>query len=144
MNNITKFEVYVDGACKGNPGRGGWGVLIKWDCGVREIFGGESDTTNNRMELTAPIKALESLPIGCEVKIHTDSQYVKNGMTFWVKGWKKKGWRSSSGGEVKNRDLWEKLDNLNSKVKAEWIWVRGHNGHEGNETADRLANKGVG
>lgn len=142
MDPISKkpFVIHTDGACSGNPGPGGWGASILSPQGaLSEISGFEKATTNNRMELLAIIRALESIPAGSFAQIFTDSQYAKNGMTQWIKGWKRNGWKSSSGGEVKNRDLWESLDRLCSQTKAEWHWVRGHNGHEGNERADALA-----
>jgi ribonuclease HI len=136
-------DIYTDGACKGNPGPGGWGVWLKWGDHEKELFGGEPETTNNRMELTAVIEALASLKRGCKVRLHTDSQYVHNGISTWIHEWKKRGWRTADRKPVKNIDLWKKLDELVQKHDVEWIWVRGHHGNPGNERADELANKGV-
>jgi ribonuclease HI len=135
--------IYTDGACKGNPGPGGWGALLQYDGKEREIFGGDSATTNNRMELTAVIRALESLRRRCAVVIYTDSQYVKNGIQTWIHGWKKNGWKTSERKPVKNEDLWRELDALVALHDIEWHWVRGHNDTPGNERADALANRGV-
>ncbi len=135
-----QYILHTDGACSGNPGPGGWGATILSPKGaLSELSGHERDTTNNRMELMAIIRALEAIPEGSAAQIITDSQYAKNGMTQWIHGWKRKGWKSSTGGDVKNRDLWERLDDLCSRRRLEWKWVRGHNGHEGNERADTLA-----
>jgi len=138
-------EIFTDGACRGNPGPGGWGALLCYGNGDedKELFGGETDTTNNRMELMAAIQALESLPRDCEVKLTTDSVYVKNGITEWIENWKKRGWRTASKNPVKNVDLWKRLDVAAQKHKVSWYWVRGHTGHPGNEHADRLANRGI-
>ena len=136
-------EVYADGACKGNPGPGGWGVLLIEGDRERELHGGEPATTNNRMELTAVIRALEALPHGSRVRLYTDSQYVQKGMTEWLASWKRRGWRTADKKPVKNDDLWKHLDELARNHKVEWHWVRGHDGHPGNERADALANKGV-
>ncbi len=138
-----EIAIYADGACKGNPGVGGWGVLLECDGRTRELFGGEADTTNNRMELTAVIRALEALPQPSRVKLHTDSQYVQQGITVWIHDWKKRGWKTADKKAVKNEDLWRQLDELARKHEIEWIWVRGHAGHDGNEYADMLANRGV-
>jgi ribonuclease HI len=137
--------IYTDGACKGNPGPGGWGVLLTTAGNVKELFGGEMNTTNNRMEMTAVIEALAALKRPCRVTLHVDSQYVLKGMTEWIAGWKARGWRTAAKQPVKNVDLWQKLDALvtGSGHKIEWIWVRGHDGDPGNERADVLANKGV-
>jgi len=135
--------IYTDGACKGNPGPGGWGALLQYDGKEREIFGGDSATTNNRMELTAVIRALESLRRRCAVVIYTDSQYVKNGIQTWIHGWKKNGWKTSERKPAKNEDLWRELDALVALHDIEWHWVRGHNDTPGNERADALANRGV-
>ncbi|MDO9400687.1 MAG: ribonuclease HI [Polaromonas sp.] len=137
--------IYTDGACKGNPGPGGWGVLLTTAGNVKELFGGEMSTTNNRMEMTAVIEALAALKRPCRVTLHVDSQYVLKGMTEWIAGWKARGWRTAAKQPVKNVDLWQKLDALvtGSGHKIEWIWVRGHDGDPGNERADVLANKGV-
>lgn len=139
----TDIEVYTDGACKGNPGVGGWGVLLKFGSRTRELCGGEAHTTNNRMELTAVIRALEALTRQCRVKLHTDSKYVQQGITAWIHDWKKRGWKTADKKPVKNEDLWRRLDELARKHEIEWIWVRGHAGHDGNERADELANRGV-
>ena len=137
--------IYTDGACKGNPGPGGWGAMLTTDGNVKELFGGELATTNNRMEMTAVIEALAALKRPCRVTLHVDSQYVLKGMTEWIKGWKARGWRTAAKEPVKNVDLWQKLDALvtGSGHTIEWIWVRGHDGDPGNERADLLANKGV-
>jgi ribonuclease HI len=136
-------EVFTDGACKGNPGPGGWGAWLRYGEREKELFGGEPHTTNNRMELTAVIRALEALRRPSRVRIHTDSQYVKNGITVWIRDWKKRGWRTADRRPVKNEDLWRELDQLASRHEVKWVWVRGHSGHDGNERADALANRGV-
>ncbi|MEZ5891584.1 MAG: ribonuclease HI [Parvularculaceae bacterium] len=133
------IEVFTDGACLGNPGPGGWGVLIIDSGKRRELNGGEADTTNNRMEMLAAIRALEETPASAKVALHTDSQYVKNGITEWIKGWKKNGWKTSAGKPVKNKDLWLALDSLIVDRHVEWHWVKGHNGHPENERVDELA-----
>lgn len=138
-----KTELYTDGACKGNPGPGGWGVLMRHGKHEKEMCGGELNTTNNRMELTAAIKGLEALTRPCEVILTTDSQYVRQGITNWIDGWKKKGWKTASKQPVKNKDLWQKLDEMNHTHTIEWRWVKGHAGHDENERADQLANQGV-
>jgi len=143
MADLKQVEIYTDGACKGNPGPGGWGAWIKWDVHEKAIFGGELNTTNNRMEMTAVIRALEALKQSCEATIYTDSVYVQKGMTEWLDGWKKRNWKTASKQAVKNDDLWRSLDALASKHQLKWVWVKGHAGHEGNEMADRLANQGV-
>ena len=137
--------IYTDGACKGNPGPGGWGALLSSGGTVKELFGGELDTTNNRMEMTAVIEALAALKRPCRITLYVDSQYVLKGMTEWIKGWKARGWRTASKEPVKNVDLWQKLDVLvsGSGHTIDWRWVRGHDGDPGNERADVLANKGV-
>jgi len=136
-------EIYTDGACKGNPGPGGWGALLTCDGKEREMFGGEPSTTNNRMELTAVIEALAALTRPSRVVLHTDSQYVQKGITEWIHGWKKKGWKTAARAPVKNVDLWMKLDELAARHHVDWRWVKGHAGHDGNERADELANRGV-
>ena len=136
-------EIYTDGACKGNPGVGGWGALLKYSGRTRELFGGETHTTNNRMELTAVIKALSALNRPCKVRLHTDSRYVQQGISEWIHDWKKRKWRTADKKPVKNDDLWKLLDELASKHQIEWVWVEGHAGDEGNEHADNLANLGV-
>ena len=136
-------EVYADGACKGNPGPGGWGVLLRAGGRERELHGGEPATTNNRMELTAVIRALESLEGRRRVRLYTDSQYVQKGITEWIHDWKRRGWRTADKKPVKNVDLWMRLDELARGHEVEWHWVRGHAGHPENERADALANKGI-
>jgi ribonuclease HI len=142
---VNTIEIYTDGACKGNPGPGGWGVLLKSGSTEKELFGGETETTNNRMELMAVIQALEALKRPCHVVLHADSQYVLKGITEWLSGWKARGWRTAAKQPVKNVDLWQQLDALvaGSEHKIDWRWVRGHNGDPGNERADELANRGV-
>lgn len=136
-------EIYTDGACKGNPGAGGWGAILQYDGTVRELYGGEAHTTNNRMELTAVIRALEVLKRRCTVRLHTDSQYVQQGISLWIHSWKKRGWRTADNKPVKNDDLWKRLDELAARHDIHWVWVRGHAGNDGNEQADALANRGV-
>lgn len=136
-------DIFTDGACSGNPGPGGWGALLRYGTKERELFGGEKDTTNNRMELTAVIRALETLTRPVKVRVHTDSTYVQQGITKWIHGWKKNGWRTSNKEPVKNADLWKLLEEAATRHHVEWHWVKGHAGHEGNERADALANKGV-
>jgi ribonuclease HI len=141
MSGVVK--IYTDGACKGNPGVGGWGALLEMNGKEKELFGGEAHTTNNRMELLAVIRALEALKRRCTVQLHTDSKYVQQGISTWIQGWKKNGWRTSDKKPVKNDDLWKELDELAHKHDIEWLWVKGHAGHNGNERADALANRGV-
>jgi ribonuclease HI len=136
-------EVYADGACKGNPGPGGWGVLLRAGGREREMHGGEPATTNNRMELTAVIRALESLEGPSQVRLYTDSQYVQKGITAWIHDWKRRGWRTADKKPVKNVDLWKRLEEVARGHEVEWHWVRGHSGHPENERADALANKGA-
>ena len=143
MNTEKTVFLYTDGACKGNPGKGGWGVLMRYGSHEKELFGGEAHTTNNRMELTAIIQGLAALKRPCAVVIYTDSQYVKNGMEKWIHGWKKNGWKTASKQPVKNEDLWQQLDRLAAQHQIQWQWVRGHAGHTENERADALANQGV-
>ena len=140
---MSGVEIFTDGACKGNPGPGGWGALLRMDGRVKELHGGEPNTTNNRMELTAVIRALEALKRPCKVRLHTDSQYVQKGITAWIHAWKQRGWKTADKKPVKNVDLWQELDALQSRHEIDWIWVKGHAGHPGNERADELANLGV-
>lgn len=137
------IEIFTDGACKGNPGPGGWGALLRHNGIEKSIHGGESHTTNNRMELTAAIKALKELKRPCEINLYTDSQYLRQGMTEWLAQWKKKGWRNSKKEPVKNADLWQELDTLATLHTITWHWVKAHAGHRENEMADALANKGI-
>jgi ribonuclease HI len=141
--NAEIIYIYSDGACKGNPGAGGWGALLVTGGHRKEICGGEANTTNNRMEMTAVIRALESLKRPSTVEVHTDSQYVQKGISEWMAGWKRRNWRTADGKPVKNQDLWLQLDALSQLHSIEWKWVRGHNGHPENERADALANQGV-
>ncbi|MCC6609625.1 MAG: ribonuclease HI [Burkholderiales bacterium] len=136
-------RIYTDGACKGNPGPGGWGALLRCGERERELCGGEPNTTNNRMELTAVIQALAVLKRPSTVEIYTDSQYVRNGITEWLAQWKRRGWRTAEGKPVKNLDLWQSLEHEASRHRIVWHWVRGHAGHDGNERADALANRGI-
>jgi ribonuclease HI len=137
------IEIWTDGACKGNPGPGGWGAWLKSGTHERELWGGEALTTNNRMELLAVIEALLALKQPSQVRLHTDSAYVKNGITSWIHGWKAKGWLTADRKPVKNQDLWQRLDALRQQHQVEWRWVKGHAGDPGNERADQLANRGV-
>lgn len=137
------IRIYTDGACRGNPGPGGWGVLLVAGEREKELWGGEALTTNNRMELTAAIRGLEALKRRCRVDLYTDSQYVRNGIREWLQQWKKRGWKTADRKPVKNQDLWERLDALATEHDVEWHWVRGHSGHDGNERADELANRGI-
>ena len=137
------IEIFTDGACKGNPGPGGWGALLLFKGVEKELWGGEADTTNNRMELTAAIRALEELKRPCEVRLVTDSEYVMRGMQEWLPNWKKRGWKTAAKQPVKNADLWQQLDTQVGRHQVTWQWVRGHTGHPGNERADQLANRGV-
>ena len=136
-------NIYTDGACKGNPGVGGWGALLESGGQSREIYGGEPATTNNRMELMAVIRALEALKKPCRVRLHTDSQYVQLGISKWIHAWKKNGWRTADRKPVRNAELWRELDELAAQHEIEWLWVKGHAGHDGNERADQLANLGA-
>jgi ribonuclease HI len=140
---VTQVSAYTDGACRGNPGPGGWGVVLRAGDRERELWGGEPATTNNRMELTAVIEALAALSRPCTVTIVTDSQYVMRGITEWFAAWQRRGWRTADGKPVKNRDLWEALAAEIARHRVRWEWVRGHAGHAGNERADALANRGV-
>jgi ribonuclease HI len=138
-----RVVVYTDGACSGNPGPGGWGAILAYRGKERELWGGEADTTNNRMELTAAIKALEALKRPMTVEIHTDSQYLRDGITRWMHGWKRNGWKTASKQPVKNQELWRELDRLAHVHDIDWHWVKGHAGHPENERADALARRGI-
>jgi ribonuclease HI len=140
MNHV---EIYTDGACSGNPGPGGWGAILLFKDSRKELSGGERETTNNRMELMAAIGALEALKRPCEVHLHTDSMYLKDGVTKWIHGWKKNGWKTADKKPVKNVDLWQRIEEAAAKHKVSWHWVRGHNDHELNEHADALARAAV-
>jgi ribonuclease HI len=140
---LDTVEIYTDGACKGNPGVGGWGALLKYSGHVKELYGGTAETTNNRMELTAVIEALASLKRPCRVRLHTDSRYVQQGISQWIHDWKKRNWRTADKKPLKNSDLWKRLDEIVKQHQIEWIWVQGHAGDAGNERADALANRGV-
>ena len=135
--------IYTDGACRGNPGIGGWGVLMSYQGEARELYGGEANTTNNKMELRAVIEGLNTLKEPCSVKVFTDSKYVMEGINSWIHNWKKNNWKTANKKDVKNKDLWIQLDNLVSKHNIEWEWVKGHSGNPGNEKADELANRGI-
>ncbi|MCF6235064.1 MAG: ribonuclease HI [Gammaproteobacteria bacterium] len=136
-------EIFTDGACRGNPGPGGWGAILKYNGHEKEIFGGENHSTNNRMELMAAIMSLESLKKPCHVQLTTDSKYVKDGISQWIVNWKKRGWKTANKKPVKNDDLWRRLDAATSIHEIEWLWVKGHSGHPENEKADELANRGI-
>ncbi|THB70228.1 MAG: ribonuclease HI [Gammaproteobacteria bacterium] len=138
-----KVEIFADGACRGNPGPGGWGALLRFKGNEKELFGAEIETTNNRMELTAVIKALESMKRPCVISITLDSKYVLDGIQNWIENWKKRGWKTSSKKPVKNEDLWRKLDELIQQHQITWNWVKGHSGHDENERVDQLANRGI-
>ncbi|MFH1602740.1 MAG: ribonuclease HI [Pseudomonadota bacterium] len=146
MSSSTRAErvrIHTDGACKGNPGPGGWGALLQLDGRERELCGGEADTTNNRMELTAVIRALEALKRPCEIDLYTDSQYVQKGISEWIASWRRRGWKTADRKPVKNLDLWLKLDQVAALHRIRWHWVKGHAGHAENERADVLANRGI-
>ncbi len=140
---MQKITLYTDGACKGNPGIGGWGALLIYKGHEKTLYGGEADTTNNRMELMAVIEGLSALKRPCEVDVYTDSRYVQQGISEWLAGWKRNGWKTAAKKPVKNADLWQKLDEVNQKHRVSWHWVKGHAGHAGNERADELANLGI-
>ena len=140
---MKTVNIYTDGACRGNPGIGGWGVYIEYGETIKELYGGDELTTNNKMELTAAIKGLEALNTKCQVNLITDSKYVMDGINGWINGWKKNNWKNSKKKDVKNKDLWIQLDKLNSLHEVKWSWVKGHSGHFQNEKADQLANKGI-
>lgn len=140
---MADIEIFTDGACRGNPGPGGWGVLLRYGEKIRELCGGEPQTTNNRMEMTAVIKGLEALKRPCQVVLTTDSQYVMKGVTEWMAGWKRRGWKTAAKREVKNVDLWKRIDELVAEHDVRWCWVKGHAGHAENERVDELANQGI-
>ena len=140
---MKRVEVYTDGACRGNPGPGGWGVVLRYGEHEKELWGGEDQTTNNRMELTAAIEALRALTRRCRVDLYTDSQYVRMGITEWLANWKRKGWKNAARKPVKNQDLWQVLDEEAGRHEVHWHWVKGHSGHPENERADALANRGI-
>lgn len=140
-NNVV--EIFTDGACRGNPGPGGWGALLRYNGQERELYGYQPDTTNNQMELMAAIQALETLTRPCQVSLTTDSQYVRQGITEWLVGWKRKGWKTAAGKPVKNQELWQRLDAAAARHQVAWHWVKGHSGHDENERVDQLANKAI-
>jgi len=141
MNEIV--VIYTDGACRGNPGPGGWGAILQFKGNTKELYGGERETTNNRMELMAVINALEALTKPCQVQLYSDSKYVLQGITEWLENWKKRGWKTANKSAVKNEDLWRKLDAARNRHQIEWLWVKGHSGNTGNDRADQLANLGI-
>jgi ribonuclease HI len=140
---LKKVEIFTDGACSGNPGPGGWGAILRYNGSVKELHGGEAATTNNRMELTAAIQALSALKEPVRVELYTDSEYVKNGISGWIEGWKRNGWRTAAKQPVKNVELWQALDEARKRHDVHWHWVRGHAGHPENERADELARLGM-
>jgi ribonuclease HI len=140
---LKHIEIFTDGACRGNPGPGGWGALIRYKTIEKEFYGGEKQTTNNRMELTAAIEGLKAVKDRCEISLTTDSQYVRKGITEWLTNWKARGWKTASKKPVKNVDLWQALDEQAARHKVQWHWVKGHSGHRENEFADQLANRGI-
>lgn len=140
---MKTVEIFSDGACRGNPGPGGWGALLRFGDVEKPLFGGEQHTTNNRMELTAALEALNALTEPCKVDLTTDSQYVRKGITEWIEGWKARGWKTAAKKPVKNQDLWEALDAAIQAHEIEWHWIKGHSGHRENEIADQLANRGI-
>jgi ribonuclease HI len=140
---VKAVEIFSDGACRGNPGPGGWGALIRFGDVEKPLFGGEAHTTNNRMELTAALEALNALKEPCKVDLTTDSQYVRKGITEWIEGWKARGWKTAAKKPVKNQDLWEALDAAIQAHEIQWHWIKGHSGHRENEIADQLANRGI-
>jgi ribonuclease HI len=143
MTDEAVVEIYTDGACRGNPGPGGWGAILRANGAEKELFGGEAATTNNKMELTAVIRALEALKRPSRVHVYTDSQYVQKGIQEWIHGWKRNGWKTAAKEPVKNKELWIELDEQRKRHEIEWHWVKGHAGHPENERADALANKGI-
>ncbi len=140
---MKRVEIFTDGACKGNPGPGGWGAIMRYQGREKTLYGGEPHTTNNRMELLAAIEALVALREPCEVTLTTDSEYLRKGITEWIDSWKKRGWRTAAKAPVKNVDLWQRLDEAVQRHQIEWRWVKGHSGHRENELADELANRGI-
>ena len=140
---LKELEIFTDGACRGNPGPGGWGALLRYDGTEKELYGGEVETTNNRMEIMAAIEALAALKEPCKVILTTDSEYVRQGITSWLDNWKKRGWKTASKKPVKNVDLWQRLESEAARHEMEWRWVKGHSGHRENEIADQLANRGI-
>jgi len=142
-NQLKDVEIFTDGACKGNPGPGGWGALLRFGEIEKELCGGEKDTTNNRMELMAAIEGLAALSEPCNVKLTTDSQYVRKGITEWITNWKKNNWKTAAKKPVKNSDLWQRLDQESKQHNITWLWIKGHSGHRENDIADELANKGI-
>jgi len=140
---LKQVEIYTDGACRGNPGPGGWGAILRYAGKERELYGGETQTTNNRMEMTAVLSALNALSEPCQVILTTDSEYVLKGMTEWLVGWKARNWKTASRQPVKNADLWQQLEQAAAQHQIDWRWVRGHSGHAENERADALANRGI-
>jgi ribonuclease HI len=143
MSKLTGVDIYTDGACRGNPGPGGWGAVLRAGGHEREIMGADPSTTNNRMELTAAIEALRALKRPCRVKLHTDSQYLRKGITEWINAWKRRGWKTAGRKAVKNQELWQALDEEAARHEIHWIWVKGHAGHPENERADELANRAI-
>jgi len=141
--SLTRVTIYTDGACTGNPGPGGWGVLLKFGRYVKELSGGESDTTNNRMELTAAIRGLQALKRPCQVQFYTDSEYLRKGITEWISSWKRRGWKTTGKKPVKNQDLWRELDDAIQVHDIQWHWVRGHSGQRENERVDKLARQAI-
>ena len=140
---MKQVTIYTDGACRGNPGPGGWGAVLQYGEHQRELYGGEPDTTNNRMELTAALQALEALREPCEIDLTTDSEYVRKGITEWLPAWKRRNWKTADRKPVKNADLWQALEQAAARHRVRWHWVKGHSGHNGNEQADMLANRGI-
>ncbi len=138
-----RVKLFTDGACRGNPGPGGWGVLLQYGGHEKELYGGENETTNNRMELLAAIRGLESLTRSCEVDVTTDSNYVRQGITEWIANWKRNGWKTAARKPVKNAELWQRLEAAAARHRVNWHWVKGHSGHPENERADQLANRGI-
>lgn len=143
INDLKHVEIFTDGACRGNPGPGGWGALLRHNGKEKSLYGGEQDTTNNRMELMAAIEGLAALKQECKVDLTTDSQYVRQGITSWLENWKKRGWKTAAKKPVKNVDLWKRLDAQAARHQVDWHWVKGHSGHRENEMADELANRGI-